>query len=395
MIYLDWASTSPPDRAILLEAAELAAACYGNPSSTHRLGTEARAKLEEARSRLALCLHATKEAARGCIVFTSGGSEANAIALLATLRKRSHARAAPLHIVASAIEHAAIHEQLRLLAGLGVETSFVRPGANGLVTPEAVAAAIRKETALVTVMAVNNETGAIQPLGDIVRAVACAARELGRATPPRVHADAVQAFGKIPFDPLKLGLSSAAFSAHKLRGPRGTGAMWLAATLEPFVVGGGQEGGIRPGTENLAGAWAFSNVAEQAVTSLASELQHARELEARLIAGMEAIPGAIVLPFGRKAGDTRYSPYILSASFPGLAGEVLARALSDEGIAVSTGSACASNAHAKERRVLAAMGVPPELSFGAIRISTGTLTLPADVDRFLETAARVYTRLKP
>ena len=424
MTYLDWASTSPPDLGLLVEAAELAARSYGNPSSRHGPGQEARAALDAARARLGAVLGCPPGAAGGApggagsggagsggavsggapggagssgagrVVFTSGGSEADAIVLLAALRKRLAARSGAVHVVASSIEHSAVYEELRLLEGLGLEASFVDPGPDGLLSPASVAGAMRKETALVAVMAVNNETGAVQPIAAIAKAVQEASKALGRRAAPHLHSDAVQALGKLPFEPAALGLSSAAFSAHKLRGPRGAGALWLGAPLEPLQVGGGQEGGLRPGTESLQGAHAFSRAAESADAALEANLAHARTLEARLLDGLARIPGALALPLGRTAGDGRYSPFILSAAFPGLSGEVLARALADEGIAVSTGAACSANARKKGRRVLEAMGLEEGLGFSAIRVSTGPATAPEEIDRFLETADALYRRLK-
>lgn len=401
MTYLDWASTSPPDTSLLSEAAALAAEFYGNPSSNHALGQAANAKLEEARARLASVLGARLAPARRRgpakgeeLVFTSGGSEADAIVLLSLLRRRDALRDRALHIVTTEVEHAAVYEEAKLLESLGISASFVRPGPDGLVSPEAVAEALRKDTALVSVMAVNNETGAIMPLAEIGKAVAAASRELGRSGPPLFHSDAVQALGKIPFRPRELGLSSAAFSSHKLRGPRGIGALWLGLELQPLALGGGQEGGLRSGTENLQAIWAFSRAAELAEAGLEAHSSHARALEARLIAGLGSVPGALPLPLGRKAGDERYSPYVLSAAFPGLSGEVLARALSDSGFAVSTGSACSSNGVQRGRRVLEAMGLAPDLAFSAIRISTGYATTEAEVDAFLEAASSLYRRYK-
>lgn len=394
MIYLDWASTSPPDAELLAGAAEAASSFYGNPSSAHALGVRARVELEDSRARLQRCLGSPE----GRLVLCSGGSEADAIALLAVLRNKDRLREAGLskkpRIVTTEIEHPAVYEEARLLESLGVDVAYVRPGADGLVDPERVADAITRETALVAVMAVNNETGAVQPLAAIAAAVGRAARALD-APLPRIHADAVQALGKIEFRPAALGLSSAAFSAHKLRGPRGAGALWTASPLDPLAVGGGQEGGLRAGTENLQGAWAFARAAEKAVGSLAARREAARALEARLLSGLASIPGATPLPLGRAAGDERYSPFVLSVAFPGLSGEVMARALSDSGIAVSTGSACSTNSRRKGRRVLEAMGLKPDLAFSSIRLSWGDLTDAAAIDAFLEAAARLYRQLKP
>ena len=401
MIYLDWASTSPPNPELLAESASVAESHFGNPSSAHALGKAAREKLDEARDRLLSSLVNEKTLSpslRGRIAFTGSGTEADSIVLLSLLRRSRTNASAPLHILASAIEHSAIYEELRLFEKLGIACSFVSARPDGLIDAESIAKAVKPETALVTIMAVNNETGAIQPLGELVRAVVDKAAALGKKT-PFIHTDAVQALGKIEFDPYTAGVSSAAFSAHKIGGPRGVGALWLRESIAALSLGGGQEGGLRPGTENLPGAWAFARAAEYAKGSLEKRLARARMLEAQLLEGLLAIR-ALPLPLGRQAGDARYSPFIVSASFPGLSGEVLVRALSDgsedgsERIAVSTGAACSTNGQAKGRRVLEAMGLDAKLAFSAIRISTGETTEAWDVEAFLKSVGKIYAHLK-
>ena len=396
MTYLDWASTSPPDHGILAEAARVAEESFGNPSSRHALGAAAKDRLEEARSRLAAAIFgAGASTAPGRLAFTGGGTEADFIPLLALLRAAINARRdgsiKRLHLVVSGIEHAAVHEEALLLKSFGIGVSFVSPEPDGRVDPRKIGAALEKDSALVAVMAVNNETGAIQPVAEIAEAVAQAAAAFGRS-PPRLHVDAVQALGKIRFDPAAAGAASAAFSAHKLRGPRGVGALWVGNGLEPIALGGGQEWALRPGTENLQGAWAFAAAASR--DGFERRTAHARSLEARLLAGLSSIPGALALPLGRKPHDERYSPYILSAAFPGLSGEVLARSLSDSGIAVSTGSACSSNAKRGDRRIMRAMGLPEDIALSAIRVSTGEGSDESDIDLFLEAASDLYRRLK-
>ena len=379
MHYLDWAATAPPYRDIIEAAVGVAADAYGNPSSAHRAGREARALLESSRERLA----ASIGAAPSNVVLTSGGSEADSIALLSTLVGKGERS-----VVISELEHPAVYEQARALEGLGVRVIRVRPERDGLVSPERVAEALRPDTAVVAVMAVSNETGAIQPVGRIVEAVRSAAG--GRR--PFVHCDAVQALGTIGFDARALGVDGAAFSAHKLGGPRGVGALFLGRPLRPLALGGGQESGVRPGTHNTAGAWAFAEAAARAASSLGPRMERARALERRLFDGLSAIPGTTPLPECRRAGDERYSPYIACLSFPGLAGETMARLLDEAGVAVSTGSACSSSK--KERRSLDAMGVARELSFSSIRVSTGRDTAEADIDAFLEAAASAYSRFR-
>jgi cysteine desulfurase len=407
MTYLDWAATSPPDLECLSEGARVAAECFGNPSSKHALGVEARNRLEEARSRLAAAIGipsalpgVASAAGTGRLVFTSGGTEADGIPLLAVLRSALNAKRdgsiKRLHVVTTEIEHAAVYEEAQLLKSLGLGVSFINPEADGRVDPGKIAGAIEKDTALVSVMAVNNETGAIQDLAGISRSAQAAAEALGRAA-PRFHSDAVQALGKVELAfaaPGAQGPDSFAFSAHKIRGPRGVGALWTTSTPESLALGGGQEWALRPGTENLQGIWAFAAAAEAARASFAARQARARALEARLFDGIASIPGALPLPEGRKPGDPRYSPFILSVAFPGLSGEVLARVLSDSDVAVSTGSACSSNSKRKGRRVLRAMGMSEEISLSAVRVSTGESSTEAEVDRFLEAAESAYRRLK-
>lgn len=379
MRYLDWAATAPPYRDILEQATEYAVDLYGNPSSGHRAGISAREMLEASRAELALVLGTAPDR----VIFTSGGTESDSIALLATLTN-----ARPKSIVISAIEHAAVYEQARVLKSLGVTVIWVRPDRDGFIDPATVAAAVRPDTALIAVMAVNNETGAIQPVKEIVDAV----RKVRTGRQPFIHCDAVQALGKIPVDPGLWGVDGAAFSAHKLGGPRGCGALYLRTDIHTLVRGGGQERDTRPGTHNTAGAWAFARSALRAASTLERSHQKARELEELLIDGIRSIPGARVVPDSRVPGDRRYSPYIASVSFPGLAGETMVRVLDEAGIAVSTGSACSSTKKNKERRVLDAMGVDPALSFSSIRVSTGRDTSPEDIAAFLETARAAYAR---
>lgn len=379
--YLDWAASAPPYPDILEQAAGLALEDYGNPSSRHAAGKAAKTRLDESRAILAGVVGTLPER----MVFTSGGTEADSLVLLSALLGKGQRS-----VIISAIEHAAVFEQARLLEELGIRVERIAPDSLGIVSPGSVADAVRPDTAIVAVMAVNNETGAIQPVRQIADAVAKASEAFGRK--PFFHCDAVQALGSIGFDAEATGVDSAAFSAHKLGGPRGTGALYLRRPIRPLAVGGGQEGGIRPGTHNTPGAWAFAQAARRTADARPLAFNRARALERTLIDGIRTIPGATPLPVDRLPGDGRYSPHIVSASFPGLGGETLARLLDEAGIAVSTGAACSSAK--KERRVLDAMGVDRELSFASIRISTGRDTTDADVDEFLSRAADAYARYK-
>jgi cysteine desulfurase len=402
-IYLDWAATSPPDRSILEECLDLSCSSFGNPSSTHGRGKEAGLLLENTRNSLAGTIENTghnesrrpNAKPRGTIVFTGSGTEADQIPLLAVLRAALSKPAGirDCHMVVTAIEHPAVFAQAKLLEQLGIRLSVVNPEANGQVEPEKIRKALCPQTRLVAVMAVNNETGAVQNIGEIGRLVQEARKALGYRE-ILFHVDYVQALGKLRFslDPALVG--SAAFSAHKIGGPRGAGALWLSKEMEVLGAGGGQEGGMRSGTENLFGALAFARCAVKAAENLEERLVKARRLEAALIEGIRKIPGARILPEGRMPGDQGFSPWIISVAFPGLSGEVLARALSDEGIAVSTGSACSHLERKRGHRVLDAMGIHPELSFSSLRISTGESTGADDIEYFLAKAADLYRRLK-
>lgn len=389
-VYLDWAATTPPDPDILRKTLDLSLACYGNPSSAHRAGKEAHRILEEARRRLTAALGL--DALSGKLIFTASGTEADQIPFLSLLRGMRSLSLRKIHLVVSAIEHAAIECQAGVLERMGIEVSWVHPDSKGHIHPEDVASRIRKETALVAVMAVNNETGAVQDISAIAGAIADASRTLG-IRKPWFHTDAVQAAAKLPLAAHCGEADSIALSAHKIRGLKGTGALWLSKNLEPLACGGGQEQGIRAGTENVPGALAFSFAAESAMSSFESLLAHACALEMRLLNGIALIPGACIVP-QRAPQDPSYVPHIVSAAFPGLGGETMVRALSDAGIAVSTGSACSNNKRQKGRRVLRAMGIPDDISFSAIRISTGPLTTIKDIDSFLEHAEDLYRKLK-
>lgn len=316
--------------------------------------------------------------------FTSGGTESDHIPLLACLLKKEKRS-----IVISAIEHSAVDEQATILETLGIEVRRVQPDCDGFIEPAVLADKVTRDTVLVSVMTVNNETGAIQPIAGLVEAVSNATKG-GRK--PFFHTDAVQALGKIPFSPSVLGVDGAAFSAHKLGGPRGIGALYLSRPLKVLASGGGQENGIRAGTHNLAGAEALAKAAARSRQEAGQALELARVLETRLIDGISSIPGATPVPSSRKAGNPRYSPYILCVAFPGLGGETMMRVLDDEGIAVSTGSACSSGK--QERRVLQAMNIDQDLSFSSIRISTGRSSTAEDIDTFLDKASSLYARYK-
>jgi cysteine desulfurase len=318
------------------------------------------------------------------MVFTSGGTEANNLVLFSLLLRRGQQR-----VVLSGLEHDSLFLAARRLEALGGQAAIVPAGPDGRVDPARVLGAVDPHTALVALMLVNNETGALQPVAEVASGLAAVARSGGRRV--LLHTDAVQAFGKIPFRPAELGVDTAALSAHKIGGPRGVGALYVRrpGRLEFLNAGGGQEAGRRPGTENLAGAWALAEAGERAVGALEERSRRARLLMDGLIAGLASLPGCRILPEGRGAGlqEELFSPYILSAAFPPVPGEVLVRVLEAEGFLISTGAACSSRK--KERtRVLEASGIPRSTAGSSVRISIGPATTEAELEGLLNALRR-------
>ncbi|MFP4562152.1 MAG: cysteine desulfurase family protein [Spirochaetia bacterium] len=369
MIYLDWAATAVPDSALMDELVSIETELYGNPSSLHAEGKRARMLLEECRGRTA----GTLELDPSTLYFTSGGTESNGVVLTSLLFRRKRSG-----MVISGIEHPSVWETAKHLKELGCPVKTVKANPSGHIDPDTIASAIDDETGLVAVMAVSNDTGAVQPLKSIVHAVRD--RERDRGGRIHIHTDAVQALGKIPFDPISLGVDSAAFSGHKIGAPRGIGMLYLAKPLKTLLAGGEQEGGIRPGTENLRGILGITLAVERRAAAFEELFEHGRRLERRIIRAVEEEP-SVKLIGDYERGDG-YSPWIVTVSIPPIPGEVLVRIMSDRGFAVSTGSAC-SAAKAARTRSLENMGIDKKTAFSAIRVSTGPATTDEDIDEFL------------
>jgi len=364
---------------------------YANPSSPHAAGREAGEKLAQARARFARSLGVQPSE----VVFTSGGTESNAALLLSLLDRHRLGGVAQqrARVVTTAIEHASVYEQARGLQGHGISCAIVQPRPDGRVDPQAVSDALDQDTVMVSVMLVNNETGAIQDVGEIARAVRSFSRAGGRRI--LLHTDAVQALGKIAFSVSDLGVDAASFSGHKIGAPRGIGALYLRTGIAPgfLPIGGGQEAGRRPGTENLPGICAMAVAAEKKLAHLQENLSAARENARRLIDGLRGINGAWILPLVRDTGnESAWSPYIISAGFPPLPAEVVVRTAEERGYCISTGAACSSKK--KDRtRVPESMGLSPETARSAIRISLGPATTASQIDGFLAMLAETIPPL--
>lgn len=373
-VHLDHAATTPLAPEVLLEMLPFLSGTQGNPSAVHASGRAARAAVDGARDRLAGVLGCAQRE----IVCTGSGTEADNLALRGVLERWGPERGR--HIVVSSIEHDAVLETARRLAGIGAASlTVVGCDEHGTVHPEQVSEAVRRDTVLVSVMLVNNETGAVQDLAAITAAV----RRRNPAT--LVHCDAVQAFGRLPLDLAGLGVDLVTLSAHKIHGPKGVGALWVrhGVLLSAQHTGGGQERNRRSGTENVAGIVGFAAAAELADRLRDGEMprQHAlcRRLEEAVRA---ALPEAVVAG----AGAAR-APGFACFAFPGTRSDVLLTALDLAGVEASAGSACASGAPGPSH-VLLAMGLPDELAMAALRCTTGRGTSARDVD----IAARAIAR---
>ncbi|GHV76189.1 aminotransferase V [Spirochaetia bacterium] len=369
--YFDWAATAQPANPWFNPLTGL----YGNPSSRHLEGRRARNALEEARSRCAKILGVQP----GELYFTSGGTESNAIPLHSLLLRKNAA------ILVSAVEHPSVRENALALERLGLGLTHIGVERDGRITEQTLLAALEKApgTRFAAIMGVNNETGAVMDLPGLAR------RLRSRKPPVHIHSDLVQALGKLPLDINGWDLDSASFSAHKIGGPRGVGLLWLCKPLEVLDLGGGQEGGIRPGTENTAGAVALADCMERfaAPQAVEANVSAAKDRWKVLIRALRNIDRCTLIPEDRLDDDDRFSPWILQAGFRGIPGEVMARALDDAGFAVGTGSACSSRLH--KRPVLEAMGIRGDLALEGIRISQGWSSSIEEIEKLIAAIVKI------
>ncbi|MGN0629599.1 MAG: cysteine desulfurase family protein [Oscillospiraceae bacterium] len=362
-IYLDNSATTRVYKEAADAAYSVMTETYGNPSSLHSKGIEAEQIMEDARKKIADALGCDA----GGLVFTSGGTEANNLAVIggSLARKRRGNR-----VVISAYEHDSVMKAGECLEENGFEVVRLTPDERGEITPEAVADAVDGKTVLVSVMLVNNEVGAINP---IARLSAAAKRKNPEAV---FHCDAVQAFCKMPFRADKLGADLVTVTAHKIGGPKGVGALWIkkGARVLPLHFGGEQEKRLRPGTEALPLIAAFGKAAEISKASLPEFQRKMEELQSRLLEGIEDEQGILLNSRGNAL------PAIVNVSVPGIRSEIMLHFLESRGIYVSSGSACAQGA---KSHVLKAMGYPAERVDSALRISFGRENTPEDVDELL------------
>jgi cysteine desulfurase NifS len=369
-VYLDHNATTPLAPEALAAMLPFYRGECGNPSSIHGFGSRARGPVEAARRTLAQLLNCTARR----LIFTGGGSEADNLAIQGVARAGQDRR---LHLVTSAIEHPAVLATCRALARHGFEVTTLPVTEDGVVEPKDLAAAMRPDTLLVSIMLANNETGAVQPIGELAR--------IARGGGALFHTDAVQALGKISIDVEALGIDLLSVSAHKIHGPKGVGALYVrkGVEIEPLVYGGGQEWGLRAGTENVAGIVGFGKACELAQRRLAAgDGERLAALRDRLAAGI----GGIVAGARINGGGAPRLPNTLNLVLPGIRGESLVLLLDRHGIAFSSGSACKAG-HPEPSPALLAMGLSREEAHCAVRFSLGPTTTDEDIDYLLATMA--------
>ena len=360
-IYLDYAATTPVDQRVLSAMMPFFAEKFGNASSIHRFGLEAKAALDQAR----IIVASTMDAESHEIVFTNGGTEANNLAILgvAALHEK------PMHIITSKVEHPSVRKACEHLQQKGWQVTFLGVDSHARVQPDALEAAIQDNTVLISLMYANNEVGSINPMPEL--AEICARRHLP------LHVDAVQAFGKIAIDLRSLPITMMSVASHKIYGPKGAGALFVRKSrkLAPVLIGGSQEHGRRAGTENIPAVAGFARAAELAQQERREEENRILELADMLIRLIgRDIPQAVL-----NSPPAERVPGILNISFPGMDSLGLVMGLDLHGIAVSNGSACSSG-QVTPSRVLQAMTLSPARQQSAVRISIGRFTTEKDIE---------------
>lgn len=375
-VYADNAATTP----VHAKAAEAMLAClqeeYGNPSSLHTVGQRAKELLDQARADVAACLGAGARE----IYFTGGGSEADNQALLTGAMLG--AKKGKTHLITTAFEHHAVLHAMKRLEKLGFTVTYLDVHEDGVVRPEDVAAALTEDTALVSVMLVNNEIGTLQPVAEIAK--------LCHEKGVLVHTDAVQAVGHIPVDVKALDVDMLSLSGHKFHAPKGVGALYCRRGIRPEILieGGAQEFGRRGGTENLPGIVAMAAALKEATENLAREMDQVTALREKLIAGLETIPHSRL-----NGNRTLRCPGTVNFCFEGIEGESLLLLLDAKGVAASSGSACTSGS-LDPSHVLLAIGRVHDVAHGSLRLSLSEYNTDEEVDHILQVVPEVVQYLR-
>ncbi|MET3196443.1 cysteine desulfurase family protein [Bacillus sp. OAE603] len=375
MIYFDNSATTKPYKEVLETYMTVSEQFFGNPSSIHKLGGKSEQLLSKARLQVADLLSVQPSE----IIFTSGGTEGNNLAIKGTaMMHRSRGK----HLITTEIEHPSIYEAYKQLEEIGFEVTYLSPDADGFISVEKVAAALREDTILVSIIHVNNETGAIQPI-----------REIGQFLKkyPKIffHVDAVQGIGKVPLHIKQSSIDLLSVSGHKFHSVKGTGFLYVreGVTLSSMMTGGSQEREIRSGTENLAGIVAMAKALRITLEKQKSKSDDLLKLRNELLYHLEKIDGAVI-----NSPSSNFAPHILNISFVGLKPEVIVHALSEENIYISTKSACSSKNY-EISRVLQSMGKSEQVAGSAIRISLSYENTIDEVKKFNEVISEVIKNL--
>ncbi len=374
LVYLDNAATTRPCEAAAAAVADALTTCWGNPSSIHDLGLAAMHRVKAARASVARALGAEPER----VFFTSGGTEADNWAIFSAAQRLGKQGR---HIVTTAIEHHAVLNPFHKLAQQGFEVSYLPPDEQGRITAAELEAVLRPDTILVSVMLVNNEVGTILPVQEMARVVR------RRSPKALLHCDAVQGFLKVPFSARTLGADMISVSAHKIHGPKGVGALYIrpGLPLPPLLLGGGQESGMRSGTEPVPLICGFGAACEAVRPTWREDAARMAALRDQAREKLSGIPGIQFL-------GAAEAPQILCVSLPGVRSQGLINCLQSEDVYVSAGSAC-SRGH--RSHVLEVMGLPPEVIDGSARVSLSRETSESDIDALAAAMARAAQKLRP
>ncbi len=368
-IYLDNSATTRVTDSVKDVVVRTMTEDYGNPSSSHEKGFEAERYVRDAKEKIAQFLKVDG----GNIYFTSGGTESNNWAIFGTASANNRSGK---HLITTSVEHASVLMPMKHMEDLGYRVTYLPVDKKGCIRLEDLEDAICEDTIFVSIMAVNNEVGTIEPIKE-------AARLIHEKNPDTVfHVDAVQAYGKIPIYPKRLGVDLLSASAHKLHGPKGAGFLYVGdnVKIHPLLLGGGQQHGMRSGTDNVPGIAGLCQASVDAFATLKEDHAHMLELKKRMIQGLQAMPDVVINSPEGEAG----AAHIVSAAFPGVRSEVLLHALEERDIYVSAGSACTSNKKKPVSEVLKAMNLDQKLQESTLRFSFSRFTSMEEIDQCLQ-----------
>jgi cysteine desulfurase len=379
-IYFDHSATTPLDTRVVEVMLLFYGAVFGNPSSVHSVGQQAKEAIDKGRRQIADLFHAHPDE----IIFTASGTESDNMALIGVATQY---KPQDCHIITSVFEHPAILETCKYLERLGYDISYLPISSEGIVEPESLRQALQPNTRLVSVMAANNVVGTLQPIAELAN--------ITKAHGALFHTDAVQAVGKIPLHMDDLPVDLLSVSAHKLHGPKGIGALYIrqGVKIEPLIHGGGQERGLRSATENVAGIVGFGEAADISRVEMTAEAGRLINLRNRIVASIkEQIPNAYLIGHHAKR-----LPGHICLGIGGRESDaiLLMLLLNEDGIAISTGSACSSHNAGQPSYILLAMGMDPIQARGSLRITLGRFTTDLEADTFIQALPRAIGNLSP